>query len=217
MIEIKGLQKLFNSGKQRVTALDDIDLKIEKGEFLLIKGPSGCGKSTLLFCMGGLLKPTAGAVRIAGEELYSLSDRELRRYRSEKAGFVFQSYYLLPYLTVAENIALQKKTLGAEISSEAVIEIAQGLHIDHRLNHKPGELSIGERQRVSLARVLMVNPDIMLADEPTGNLDPENAAEVLRYLHEYQQKGGTVVMVTHGAEADAFATRQITMKDGKIV
>lgn len=216
MIEIKGLTKEFISGGQKVTALNNVDLQIQGGEFVLIKGSSGCGKSTLLFTAGGLLKPSAGSVRIANQELYTMSGKELLRYRAQKTGFVFQSYYLLPYLNVFENIIAANHLGGNTIRVDDVHQIAQRLKIEHRLKHKPSELSVGEKQRVSLARAMIVNPDIILADEPTGNLDPENAAEVLCCLHEFKEAGGTVVMVTHGAEADGCATRQIKMNKGQI-
>lgn len=217
MIEVKGLVKRFNSGRQSVTALVNIDLHLNRGEFALIKGPSGCGKSTLLFTMGGLLKPSAGAVRISGKELYSLSGKELLKYRTQQIGFVFQSYYLMPYLTVAENILISNQLKGVSFSNDEVLQVAKRLKIAHRLHHKPSELSVGEKQRTCLARAMIIKPEIILADEPTGNLDPENAAEVLRYLNEFKAGGGTVVMVTHGAEADTFATRQIEIKEGRII
>ncbi|MBI9065089.1 MAG: ATP-binding cassette domain-containing protein, partial [Marinilabiliaceae bacterium] len=132
-------------------------------------------------------------------------------------GFVFQSYYLMPYLTVAENILISNQLKGVSFSNDEVQQVAKRLKIDHRLHHKPSELSVGEKQRTCLARAMIVKPEVILADEPTGNLDPENAAEVLRYLNEFKAEGGTVVMVTHGPEADTFATRQIEMKEGRII
>lgn len=217
IIEVKGLDKTFHAGNKTVAALDNVDLKINKGDFALIKGPSGCGKSTLLFAMGGLLVPSAGAVRISGHEIYSLSENERLRYRSRIIVFVFQSYYFIPYLSITDNILLLNKVDGIEITMEEVRKVAERLNIHQRLDHKPSELSVGEKQRASLLRALVVKPSIILADEPTGNLDPENAAEVIRYLHEFHQKGGTVVMVTHGSDADNFATRQIYMRQGKIL
>ena len=216
MIEVKGLDKKFRAGSNTVTALDNVDLKINKGDFALIKGPSGCGKSTLLFAMGGLLVPSSGAVRVSDKEIYSLSEKERLRYRSRIVVFVFQSYYFIPYLSITDNILLLNKVDGIKITMGDVRKVAERLNIHQRLDHKPSELSVGEKQRASLLRALVVRPSIILADEPTGNLDPENAAEVLRYLHEFQQQGGTVVMVTHGSDADAFATRQINMRQGKI-
>lgn len=217
MIDIKGLTKVFTSGKQRVVALDNLELNIEKGEFVLIKGHSGCGKTTLLFTIGGLLKPSAGSVRVDGKELYTMSREELLQYKALKTGFVFQSYYLLPYLTVYDNIAISNKLKGINITKEAVLSIAERLKIDHRLSHKPSELSVGEKQRVSLARAMVTNPVLILADEPTGNLDPENAKQVLGFLEEFKSNGGTVVMVTHGTDADTHADREIYMNNGSLV
>jgi len=217
MIEVKGLVKRFNSGSKSVIALHDIDLHIKEGEFTLIKGPSGCGKSTLLFCMGGLLKPSAGAVLISGKELYSIPEKERLMYRVKKTGMVYQSYYLLPYFTVAENIRISRQLDGVAFSDDEFFKIVKRLKIDHRLNHKPSELSVGEKQRVSLARALILKPEVILADEPTGNLDPDNVIVVLQCLKEFKNEGGTVVMVTHGTEADSFATRQIEMNNGRIV
>ncbi len=216
IIETKGLSKIFHTGGKEVTALDDVDLSIQKGDFVLIKGPSGCGKSTLLFAMGGLLNPSAGAVRVSNREMYSLTEKERLRYRSRIIVFVFQSYYLLPYLTVADNILLLNKVNGIIVTNEEIIKVAKRLNIHQRLEHLPNELSVGEKQRASLARALVVKPSIILADEPTGNLDPENATEVIRYLHEFREQGGTVVMVTHGTDADKYATRHINMKEGRV-
>lgn len=217
MIEVKGLDKTFHAGSNVVTALDNVDLNIRKDDFALIKGPSGCGKSTLLFAMGGLLTPSAGAVRVSGKEIYALSEKERLRYRSRIIVFVFQSYYFIPYLSIAENILVLNKVDGIKLTLEEVQSVAERLNIHHRLDHKPSELSVGEKQRASLARAMVVKPSIILADEPTGNLDPENASEVIRYLSEFNKQGGTVVMVTHGSDADSFATRQLMMNQGKII
>lgn len=217
MIELKGIEKRFCSGKQTVIALNNIDLQIDKGEFVLLKGPSGCGKSTLLFTIGGLLKPTSGILKVAGKDLYSLSEKERLSYRIKKTGMIYQSYHLLPYFTVKENILVTEKLTGISIDRDELVRIAKRLKIDHRLDHRPSELSVGEKQRVSLARAMLVKPEIILADEPTGNLDPENVKEVLLFLNEYKNDGGTVVMVTHGEEANEFATRQINMNLGSIV
>ena len=216
IIELKGLDKTFHTGDKAVAALDHVDLIIHKGDFALIKGPSGCGKSTLLFVMGGLLKPTAGAVRVSDKEIYSLSAKERLQYRSRVIAFVFQSYYLLPYLSVAENILLLNKVNGIKVTKDEVLEAAERLNIHQRLDHLPSELSIGEKQRANLVRALVVKPAVILADEPTGNLDPGNAAEVIRYLHDFHEQGGTVVMVTHGSDADRYATRNIRMAQGTI-
>lgn len=217
MIEVKGLTKIFNSGGKRVSALENVDLKIQKGDFALIKGPSGCGKSTLLFTLGGLLNPSSGAVRISDVDFYALTETKRLQFRSQAIGFVFQSYYLIPYLTIMENIMILNKVQGLNVTKEEVIQLAEQLNFDHRLKHKPSEMSIGEKQRVSLVRALAIKPDIILADEPTGNLDPENAEIVLKYLEFFHRKGGTVVMVSHGSDADNYASKNIFMDKGGIV
>lgn len=200
-----------------MTALDNIDLKIDRGEFALVKGPSGCGKSTLLFSLGGLLKPTSGAIRISDMDIYALSEKQRLKFRSQQIGFVFQSYYLVPYLSVMENFMLLNQVNGANVSKEEMDKVAERLHLSRRLDHKPSEMSVGEKQRASLARALALKPKLVLADEPTGNLDPENAAIVLNYLDEYRIDGGTVVMVSHGSDADKYATRNIKVDNGKII
>lgn len=215
MIEAKGLTKVFDSGGKKVNALSRVNLQIQKGDFATIKGPSGCGKSTLLFLLGGLLKPSSGDIHIDGENLYMLSEKERNSYRSSKIAFVFQSYHLIPYLSIMDNILLLNKIKGIHVTNEEIITLANNVNIHDRLDHKPSELSVGEKQRASLVRALVVKPDIILADEPTGNLDPENAKEVLHYLRQYNEDGGTVLMVTHGS--DALASRQIQMKNGQIV
>ena len=146
-----------------------------------------------------------------------LSEKERNSFRSSKIAFVFQSYYLIPYLSILDNILLLNELKGIQIARDEIIEIAEKVNIYDRLDHKPSELSVGEKQRASLVRALVVKPGIILADEPTGNLDPENASEVIKYLGHYRDQGGTVIMVTHGTDADAFANIQIQMKNGQIV
>lgn len=217
MIKIENITKVYKRGKQDIIALNDISFQAESSEFILIKGPSGCGKSTLLFTLGGMLKPGNGTVEVLNRDIYRLSERERTAFRSEYIGFVFQSYYLVPYLNVRENILLAGRLPGINISEKEAMEIAGNLNLSQRLSHKPHELSVGEKQRVALTRALVTKPEIILADEPTGNLDPQNAKEVLEYLSDFHRKGGLVIMVTHGDEADSYATRQIEMKDGKII
>lgn len=217
MIEVKGLTKIFNSGNKRVSALDNVDIHIQKGDFALIKGPSGCGKSTLLFILGGLLHPSSGAVRISDVDIYALTEKKRLQFRSQEIGFIFQSYYLIPYLTVMENIMILNKVQGLKVTIEEVTRLAEQLNFDHRLNHKPSEMSIGEKQRASLVRALAIKPKIILADEPTGNLDPENADVVLKHLELFHREGGTVVMVSHGSDADNYASSNIYMDKGGIV
>jgi len=217
MIAIKNISKSYRTKKTEVTALNQVDLKIEASEFVLIKGESGSGKSTLLFILGGMLKPTSGEVIVNDKKLFSLSEKERIAYRAKEIGFVFQSYHLLPYLNVLENIMLPDKVSGANFSKEDAIKISEELGIEDRLYHKPSELSAGEKQRVALARALITKPALLLADEPTGNLDKENTLEVMKYFKKYQENGGTVVMVSHGDLADAFATRIIKMKKGQLI
>ena len=211
MIQTSQLTKIFNSGKKKVIALENIELNIAKNDFVLVKGASGCGKSTLLFTLGGLLKPTSGMVKINELDLYSMGERKLAEYRSSKIGFVFQSYYLLPYLSVAGNILISNKLKGISSTKAEVDKITALLNISHRLNHKPSELSVGEKQRVALARTLVLKPEIILADEPTGNLDPENTQEVLNTLKHFKEQGGTVIMATHSNEADTYASQMMNM------
>ena len=216
MLEIKNITKQFNSGKSKVSALDNINLKVDKSEFILIKGESGSGKSTLLFIMGGMLNPTSGDVIVNDKNLVSLSEKEREKYRANEIGFVFQSYHLLPYLNVFENIMLPNELANTKIEKEAVLNIIEELGIADRLYHKPSQLSAGEKQRVALARALIINPSLILADEPTGNLDEKNTIDVMNYLKSYKDKGGTVIMVTHGHLADSYATRTINLDKGTL-
>ena len=217
MIEAKNIVKKFNSAKEKVIALNHVDLVVKKSEFVLIKGESGSGKSTLLFIIGGMLNPTSGKMIVNKKDLFSLSESERSKYRAGEIGFVFQSYHLLPYLNVLENIMLPNKLPMIHIQKTEVLKIANELGIADRLEHKPSQLSAGEKQRVALARALITNPSIILADEPTGNLDEKNTIEVLNYLKTFQKNGGTVVMVTHGNLADKYATRTIKLQKGELV
>ncbi len=216
MINLKEITKIFKSKKGNVIALNGIDLQIPENKFVLIKGHSGCGKSTLLFVMGGMLKPSSGEIEVMGMNPFKISEKQRTNFLSSQLGFVFQSYYLIPYLNVLENIMLSRKAGNKTVEKEQAIEIAKELNMGHRLSHKPSELSIGEKQRVALARALIINPKLILADEPTGNLDPENTNEVLKHLSNFQKKGGSVIMVSHSNEADHLADITITMEKGKI-
>jgi putative ABC transport system ATP-binding protein len=216
MINIQEITKIFRSNKGDVIALNEVNLEIPENKFVLIKGPSGCGKSTLLFTIGGMLKPSSGKLEVMGKSPYQLSEKERTYFLSTQLGFVFQSYYLVPYLNVLENILLSKKAGNKDVSPEQATKLAEELNIADRLKHYPSELSIGEKQRVALARALIINPQLILADEPTGNLDPENTREVLNHLENFQKNGGSVVMVSHGTEADELADMIIFMEKGKI-
>lgn len=217
MLEIKEITKKFSSAKNNVVALNKISLKVDKGEFILIKGESGSGKSTLLFTIGGMMNPTSGNVKVNDKDIFSLSEKERGNYRANEIGFVFQSYHLLPYLNVYENIMLPNELAETKIEKEAVIRITEELGIKDRLFHKPSELSAGEKQRVAIARALIINPSVILADEPTGNLDEKNTIEVMNYLKAFQEKGGTILMVTHGNLADSYASRIIELDKGKLI
>lgn len=216
MINIEKVTKIFRLKQGDVIALNDIDLQIDDNKFVLIKGHSGCGKSTLLFTLGGMLKPSSGKVQVLGMDPFKFSDRDRTKFLSSQLGFVFQSYYLIPYLNVLQNIMLPQKAGNFVLNKRQAVEIAKQLNLEHRLLHKPSELSIGEKQRVALARALVIKPKIILADEPTGNLDPENAKEVLNHLIEFKTKGGTVIMVSHGDMADELADSILLMNKGKI-
>ncbi|MGQ7870930.1 ABC transporter ATP-binding protein [Sunxiuqinia sp. sy24] len=216
MINIQDVTKIFSSKMGDVVALHELNMQIPDNKFVLIKGPSGCGKSTLLFTLGGLLKPSSGQVKVLGKEPFNMEEKERTAFLSSQVGFVFQSYHLIPYLTVLENILFSKNAGNKDVSEEQAQTLAEELNITDRLKHYPSELSIGEKQRVALARALIVKPELILADEPTGNLDPENTQVVLDHLRKFQQSGGSVVMVSHGNEADHLADCIISMKKGKI-
>ena len=218
MIECDQVERRFPGARGEVAALDGVSLSVERGEFVAVKGPSGCGKSTLLLAMGGMQRPSAGRVLLEGEDLYALPAPGRNRIRAERIGFVFQLFHLIPFLTVRENIvAGLPPGVRAAGHSERVDELIDRLGLQQRAGERPGTLSAGERQRVALARALVKRPALILADEPTGNLDPENAAEVFRHLATFQGAGGTVVVVTHGNDAEPHASRTIHLANGRIV
>jgi putative ABC transport system ATP-binding protein len=219
IILIRSLRKIYRVGEVEVEALRGIDLDVPTGEFLSIIGPSGSGKSTLFNIIGGLTPPTSGQVRVGQEDLSSLTDSGRTQLRKKTVGFVFQKFNLLPNLTARDNIALARY-LGGGKRGEADPEfqsIVHALGIANRLDHKPNALSGGEQQRVAVARAIVNRPAILLADEPTGNLDSVNSAAVLDILKDLNQRlGQTVLMITHNPEAAAYAHRTIRMRDGRI-
>ena len=217
MIHIEKLSKVFHSKQTDVIALNEVELHIKKGSFTLIKGASGCGKSTLLFTLGGMLKPSSGKVVVDGQDLYKLSEKALLNYRSKQIGFVYQSYHLIPYLNIKENIFLSYKLSKQTIDTNGFEKLIQEFSLENRLLHKPAELSEGEKQRVALLRAMIINPQVLIADEPTGNLDPENRAIIMKHFSLFQKQGGTVIMASHGTEADALADTLIEMKAGKVL
>ncbi len=217
MVHLDAISKTYRTPGAAIHALDGVSLEIPAGQFAVVRGPSGCGKSTLLSLIGGLASPTAGRVRVAGEDLGAMSPERRAAFRGRRIGFVFQTFHLLPYLSVWRNVALA--ALPGEVASAA--DRARGLlarfRLEHRLEHRPGELSTGECQRVAIARALLNQPSLLLADEPTGNLDAENAAAVLDLIAAFHRDGGTVVLVTHQEWVGRYAQRVIPLRDGHIV
>ncbi|QDT42502.1 Lipoprotein-releasing system ATP-binding protein LolD [Gimesia alba] len=216
LLELVELSKSFKSGSQRVQAVDGISLTVGAGEFLAIKGPSGCGKSTLLLMVGGLLSPDSGKVLIEGTDPYALSNDQRARFRSTHLGFVFQQFHLVPYLTVLDNVLTPALATNLAAAKERANALISQFGLEHRLHHTPAELSTGEKQRVALARALFHQPKILLADEPTGNLDSENSEIVLNALNQFTQNGGCVLMVTHDDQAVQSAQKVLGIKDGRL-
>lgn len=218
ILETKDLRKIYGSGDTEVRALDGVNLQIENGEFVAIVGTSGSGKSTLLHMLGGLDRPTEGKVIVDGKDIFSLKEEALTIFRRRKIGFVFQSYNLVPVLNVYENIVLPIELDGGKVNKEFVQRIVQTLGLDGRLDALPSQLSGGQQQRVAIARALAAAPAIILADEPTGNLDSKTSQDVLSLLKVTSQKfSQTIVMITHNEEIAQMADRIIRIEDGKIV
>ncbi len=216
MIHLKNVTKIYPAADGPVDALSGVSLNVEPGEFVAVRGPSGCGKSTLLMIVGGLGMPSSGEVSIAGTDLVSVSSAALARFRAEKIGFVFQLFHLLPYLTVVENVAAAALPCPRSQATERARQLLDKFNLAHRLRHRPAELSAGERQRVAIARAMINRPAIILADEPTGNLDPDSATGVLDILGDFHRQGGTILLVTHEQPAADRAGRIISMRDGSI-
>ena len=219
-IEVQNLTKTYRVGEVEVHALRGVNLKIERGEFVAIVGPSGSGKSTLFHILGGLTPPTSGTVLLDGRDLIKMSEADRTRLRKTTVGFVFQKYNLLPTLTGADNIEIARDIAGKKRngSDPQFDEILSLLGIASRLKHKPRALSGGEQQRIAIARALVNHPALLLADEPTGNLDTENSTAVLSILQGLNKRlGQTILMITHDPEAAAYADRTVTMRDGRVV
>lgn len=218
ILRTEGLKKVYGSGENAVHALDGVSLSVEKGEFAAIVGTSGSGKSTLLHMLGGLDRPTEGSVFVDGKDIFSLKDEELTIFRRRKIGFVFQAYNLVPVLNVYENIVLPIELDGAEADKDFVQEIIETLGLSERLSALPGQLSGGQQQRVAIARALASAPAIILADEPTGNLDSRTSQDVLSLLKVTSRKFvQTIVMITHNEEIAQMADRILRIEDGRIV
>ncbi len=216
VLAINQLGKSFPSAAGEVHAVREVSLEVAAGELVALRGPSGCGKSTLLMAAGGLLEPTSGSVEINGTDLYSLGQDGRAQFRAENIGFVFQQFHLIPYLDVRDNI-LAASLATARAEGERVDELLEIFGLQQRAHHVPAALSTGEKQRTAMARALLNNPKLILADEPTGNLDKDNAEALLEQLSGFSGKGGAVLLVTHDARVDDHAGRTIEISDGHLV
>lgn len=224
LIEVRNLSKIFHRGEERVVALDGVSLAIAAGEFVAVTGPSGCGKSTLMYILGLLDIPSSGEYRLEGVATSVLTDRERARIRNQKIGFVFQSFHLLPRATALRNVMMPlvyRAGYDSGVSNKQMREMAgailEEVGLGKRLNHLPQEMSGGERQRVAIARALVNQPSLLLADEPTGNLDSRSGEGILRLFGDLHAKGITIVMVTHDRQIAASAPRRVAFVDGRIV
>lgn len=218
ILKIENLKKVYGSGETKVKALDDISFQVEEGEFIAIIGPSGSGKSTLLHSIAGLEKPTSGKVYFYDKDIYKMNKKELTILRRQKIGIIYQFYNLIPTLNVEENITLPIELDRKKIDTKKLDEIIKFLGLEKRKKHLPNELSGGQQQKVAIGRALMINPTIILADEPTGNLDSKSSEEIMQVLKkankDYKQ---TIIMITHNLEIAKLADRIIKIEDGKIM
>jgi putative ABC transport system ATP-binding protein len=212
MIHLEKVSKIYPRPGGPVHALRDVTHDVAPGEFVAVRGPSGCGKSTLLTIIGALGMPTSGRVTVAGKDLLAMSPAERVGFRARQVGFVFQLFHLFPYLTVLQNVAV------AQVAGDRKLprDLLERFGLADRLGHYPAELSAGERQRVAIARAMVNRPPLLLADEPTGNLDPDSSAGVLRLLRDFHQQGGTVLLVTHEEQAARQAGRTVLLRNGSI-
>jgi len=216
MVALENVTKSYQTRTGRLDALRDVRVRINQGEFVVLRGPSGSGKTTLLMTIAAMLRPTSGSVRIEQNDLYAMSTRDRARFRARNIGFVFQMFHLVPYLNIVENVILASQTAGRINQTAQAGELLKQLGLAERASHKPAELSAGEKQRTAIARALFNRPKIILADEPTGNLDGDNATSVFGHLSEFHRSGGTVIVATHGAAAEKFADKVINMREGSI-
>jgi ABC-type lipoprotein export system ATPase subunit len=216
MIQFDDVSKVYRTRRGEVRALNQLSLTINKGQYVAVRGPSGCGKSTLLSLIGGLALPTSGTVAVNDFVISNGSSAERAKFRAGNIGYVFQMFHLLPFLNVLDNVLVASDQIGGEVRERAT-ELLEQLGLQPRCHHRPAQLSAGERQRVALARALLNRPQILLADEPTGNLDPKNADAVLDQVDEFHRAGGTVVLVTHEEPATARAETVVELEQGQLV
>ena len=216
LISLDHITKTYTGDTGPIVAVDDVSVSVEAGEFVAVVGPSGCGKTTLLLVAGGLLRPEDGEGSIDGTDPYSLSGEQRARFRAEQIGFVFQQFHLVPYLNVLDNVMAPALVTGETSARERAETLVERFGLTDRLGHRPGQLSTGERQRVALARALLNEPRVILADEPTGNLDGDNSEQVLQALKAFTDEGGAVLLVTHDPDAVAFAGRQVMLQGGQL-
>jgi len=217
VLQAKGVSKVYQGSAGSVRALDGVSVSAGAGEFVSVQGPSGCGKSTLLLACGGLLGCDAGQIEIEGQDPYALGPNERAAFRAKHVGYVFQQFHLVPYLTVWDNILTPTLAHPLPDAAQRAEELIEYLGLGDRKHHVPAELSTGERQRTALARALLHHPNLLLADEPTGNLDSDSAHAVLRHLSEFAANGGAVLLVTHDDRAAGYAHRTVHMEAGKLV
>jgi putative ABC transport system ATP-binding protein len=215
MLQFDDVSRIYRTNRGEVRALDGLSLTVDEGEFVAVRGPSGSGKTTLLFAAGGMQRPSGGRVIVDGTDLYDLPPSGRAVFRAERIGFVFQMFHLVPYLSVIENVLLSAGGDPSDRKTHAG-ELLERLGLADRMTHRPSELSAGERQRVAIARAVLNRPRLILADEPTGNLDPENAEAVINALTEFHKEGATIIVVTHGQDAEERATRVVRLRGGKL-
>jgi putative ABC transport system ATP-binding protein len=216
MLELENVTKVYKAGQTEVPALRGISCRIESGEMVSIIGPSGSGKSTLMNIIGCLDKPTSGQYRLDGTEVSELNDNQLAEIRNKKIGFVFQSFNLLSRTTALSNVELPLIYAGASNRRQRALQVLDSVGLAHRVTHRPSELAGGEQQRVAIARALVTNPSLILADEPTGNLDTRTSQEIMAILEKLHQQGMTIVLVTHEPDIAAYTERTIKLRDGQI-
>ena len=218
ILKVEHLTKIYGKGENEVKAVDDVSFSVEQGEFVAIVGSSGSGKSTLLHLLGGVDRPTSGTVKIEGEDIYKLDDDKLAIFRRRQVGLIYQFYNLIPVLNVRENITLPCELDGKEVDEAALEELLEVLGLKNRIGHLPNQLSGGQQQRVSIGRALMNRPALVLADEPTGNLDSRSSEEIVELLKLSNRKfHQTIVMITHNLEIAKLADRILQIEDGRIV